>query len=693
MLNDLISFGEYLDKKGLDDFGLLLDDEDHILQFDISIEDNHLIFEDFDSKINSIDNIEDIGTYENFKLDNPKGFSLFSNDLFVETNQNFMIPSNTYLACLTPFVFSSKKMSKNKIGGCMKQEDQNGEFIKHLEIVDTYLKNEIKDFYQFYAEKDKIKPDYNLLYSTLDSINDFKELIKEYFHFLYDNYNALSKIQNLTNTRTSDIYLYFKLPDEYLLINDILYFYCKYLKIKSDVVNLDNKSCSFCSYPQVTDIKFSALKLSKNYNWDYEDALINSKVNICPNCSLYVYLGIQKLIHVFEKHFILIPKLKNNNYENFNSIITEINTYYNLEQGRQSKFSLLNNFLYENNYNQNFNFDFVIFEKTRMGEDIKFIKKYVENYKAFLADFKRNNWILFDGKKCKYLFDEKTGSTNSEYPINTIFDIERLLISFFRVVDDGKITKSNINHFYQIYSVNIETILKKHDSITQNIFVKNMHNIFSFIYELNFNAFSKDMLNEIVLNFLIRIQKFITKENLKKFEKEIRRSLNYYYFINTEILGVNMLENIDQVKKIILDDEYLDKKDEFDNLIKYDPAIKYYLIGQFIRKLDNKKLAAGKNTDIFSIFVNNVNRNNISELFTNEILIKNNFYIKRMVSSGKVVFDIFELENVLNDLFDEPEESNLSFEDYILLMFTGYYTENIFKSNQDESENEDEEFD
>ena len=47
-----------------------------------------------------------------------------------------------------------------------------------------------------------------------------------------------------------------------------------------------------------------------------------------------------------------------------------------------------------------------------------------------------------------------------------------------------------------------------------------------------------------------------------------------------------------------------------------------------------------------------------------------------MNKKGKFIFKI--LETSLNTLFDEE---NYYFEDYLLLIFTGYYTENILSSS------------
>jgi len=125
-------------------------------------------------------------------------------------------------------------------------------------------------------------------------------------------------------------------------------------------------------------------------------------------------------------------------------------------------------------------------------------------------------------------------------------------------------------------------------------------------------------------------------------------------------------------------DEKISKDDETSilEIIENDVSLKYYLLGQFISLIDSTKGKNGKKSDVFSNFVLNSNKNNIKKLFTTEVLQKNNFYISSMNKKGKFIFKI--LENNLNDLFDEE---NFYFEDYLLLIFTGYYTENILSSS------------
>ena len=133
-------------------------------------------------------------------------------------------------------------------------------------------------------------------------------------------------------------------------------------------------------------------------------------------------------------------------------------------------------------------------------------------------------------------------------------------------------------------------------------------------------------------------------------------------------------ENVLELKKICGNPDGFKYDDaEFKQLLEEDPALKYYLLGQFISYIDRFKYMNNKNKDVFSNFVSNVNRNNIKKLFVSEILQKNNFYISQMSQKGKIIFKLFESN--IDKLFNES--GNFDYEDYLLLIFTGYYTDNI----------------
>jgi len=691
MISDLIEFGKWLDEKNQDDFGKLLQNNDKVIKVDIQFRNNKLECDDFNQILEgSINNYASIKTYSDYKKANSLGVSLFTNQLFFETNQNIMIPSNDAFACLTPFVVSLRKITKNKIKKSRKRNKDKLEFVK---LIPELKKNgnTLIEYYKEYGILNKVNSDIDLFYKTLKNEEILIDLINEYYDFLYKNFDVIEALKKKIAGRDPDIFLYFALPVEYILFNDMAYFYCKYLKQRSENVdeteinrNTSN-NCQFCGSENISFVKFSPIGIGfKNYNWNYINDLPSSKLKICKNCSAYLYLAIQKLIHVFERYFILIPKLKTNNEDDFKFITSELNSYYNQVRSERSKFVLLNDFMSNSDYNRYFNFDFLIFDKTRMGEDIDSINKYVENYKAYLANFKKKKIVLYENKKLNYLFGEKKEFKDKVSEVKNIFNVEYILKNFFIYVNDGKIKYPRLNHFYEIYIKNISGktgIFPDSDSKTVSIFGKYMHGIFGLIYELNEEALDKNMLNEISSNCLMNLEK-----NLDIPYYNILRLLNYYFALKIELLGDTMLdeENVQEIKKIFFkygggSKEQISEEDtnRILEIVKEDPGLKYYLIGKFLKTVDSLKWGGGKKSEVFNNFVTNVNRNNIKNLFVTEVLQKNNYYIEKMNKKSKFVFNCFE--NDLDSLFNEPE--GFSFEDYILLLFTGYYTENILSTS------------
>ncbi|MDR0911078.1 MAG: hypothetical protein LBM96_00575 [Methanobrevibacter sp.] len=683
MIPELIEFGKWLDSNGFDDFGKLIKNDDRIINIKINITNDNFDFSNIEQKINDfLDNPDSQENYKNFIDNREKGISLFSNELFFETNQNIMIPSNAALACLTPFVLSLKRITKKKIENSKKQNvDRNGEFVNLFSELEPEYEI-LKEYYSKYSKENIIEGNNDLFNKTLNNIDELKDVLKKYYNLLLDKWELIEKLKESIANKDPDIFIYFELPEKYILLNDIIYFYCKYLKLREETTeSLKSHKCQFCGSNEVTYPRFSAINLGKSYNWNYNRNLENSKINICKNCSAYLYLGIQKLIHVFENNFILIPKLKNEDYSKFELITEKINTYYNNIGEYKSKFRLLNQFLSEKDFNADFNFDFLIFEKTRMGEDVKTITKYVENYKAFLAQFE-NGINLYDNDKLIYLFDEKKifkDDKNDITQIKNVFDIESLFKSFFNQIDDGKVSFPNFFYFYEIYSKSISDISGKWDSKTKSIFAKYMHSIFNYIYELNAESLTLDMLNEIALNYFIQLEKNVEEPVFK-----ILKNLNYYFLIKNEFIGEKMLKKEDMNKLKEYFNEYDNAKDnEILKIIDSDEDIKYYLLGQFIRLIDNSKGYQNKNGVVFSNFVKNVNRNNIKNLFVTEILQKNDHYIGKMNIKGKFIFKMLE-----NDIGNFLNKSN-KFEDYLILIFTGYYTKNILSSNDDKNKDKE----
>lgn len=691
MISDLIQFGKWLDENNQDDFGKLLKDEDKVITINIQFKNGKLEFKDIEKVVmDSINNYESINNYMDYKQSKTINFSLFKNQLFFETNQNVMIPSNDAFACLTPFVVSLKRITNNKIKKSKKRNEDGLEFIK---LIDELKKNEniLTSYYNEYGALNKVKTNLELFNKTLKNEKLLINLINQFYRLLHDNYSLIENLKNKIGSKDPDIFLYFVLPDDYMLFNDMVYFYCKYFKQRAESVdefeiNVNNSySCQFCGSDNISFVKFSSIGIGfRNYNWNYNKGLPDSKLKICKNCSTYLYLAIQKLIHVFEKYFILVPKLKTNNKNDFKFITTELNSYYNEVRSKRSKFVLLNKFMLNSDYNHYFNFDFLIFDKTRMGEDIDTITKYVENYKTYLVNFEEKKINLYKDGTLNYLFGEKLKVKDNLFEIKNIFDVEYILKNFFIYVKDNRTKYPNLNHFYEIYTKDISGktgIFPDSDSKTVSIFSKYMHGIFSLIYELNEESLEKNMLKEISLNCLINLEK-----NLDDPYFNILRILNYYFALKTELLGDAMLKekNVQDIKEIFFKygGEFKEPISEGDRdtileLIEKDPGLKYYLIGKFLKNVDSLKWGGGKKSEVFNNFIVNVNRNNIKNLFVTEVLQKNNYYIEKMNKKSKFIFNF--LERDLDALFNEPE--GFSFEDYVLLLFTGYYTENILSGS------------
>jgi len=705
MISDLIEFGKWLDENNQDDFGKLIKEDDRIAKINVEAnKDGEVVINDFGKKIENLitdyDN-DNIDRYSHYKEKNSLSFSLFSNQLFFETNQNIMIPSNSLFACLSPFVVSLKRINKKKISGSLKSNENGGEFIHFVSLLkDSGVQKRLAKKYDAL----KVSNDKKLFEETLNNLDKINKVILSYYRFLDNNFNEIERLKNKISKKDPDVYLYFQLPEKYILFNDIIYLYCKYLKSRAEKVdeskiNENNENrCQFCGKEENSFVKFSPINISnKNYNWNFTEGLSNARLKICKECSARLYLAVQKLIHVFENNFILIPKLKSGKPDDFKKVVIEINSYYNSiteDSKRKSKFRLLSNFISDSEYYKYFNFDFLVFEKTRMGEDIDTIKKYVENYKAYLVKFK-DAYLYKDGG-LYYLFDEPFKKSEKEKnQIENMFDIEFIFKQFFIGVNNNKIFYPSLYHFYQIYTKDLVRkggIFYNFDTKTVSIFAKYMHNIFNLIYELNEDALNKNMLNEIVLNCLIKLQKYNKTDEKNRsgiFYFDIIKRLNYYYMVKRELLGDKMLEkkDVEILKKEIFAKYNEDNKDivksisgedntRIKELIENDPSIKYYLLGKFIKLIEGFKSGGGKKVEVFNNYVTNANRNNIRNLFVTEVLKKNNYYIEKMGKKGKFVFNLIE-EN-LGELFNEK---GLSFEDHILLLFTGYYTENILASS------------
>ncbi|MDR2624593.1 MAG: hypothetical protein LBC39_08560 [Methanobrevibacter sp.] len=641
MIKDMIEFGRWLDENNLSDFGNDVKRDDYILS---------ISFENGRFKIDT-----EIVEYENYSLQ-VYNESIFKSNMKTVSDQRIKIPNNQNLSATTPFLLQIKlkndkdtelKKFNRKFARSKDANLNNKEFIEVIEEIFNNLTDKFpRKLKNFIDKKDK---------------KEIIELINNYFSFLDDNKENISEKIREKGIYNKNLLIICFFNSENDLINDMIFYYIKYLKNRNKQKCPEkNSKCNFCDNSTIIfpTLKSYSLKPAYlfNYTLENKDQLKNSKFKICKECENYVKFAEDKLIQIYN-NILIIPINVNGNYSDFLKISNE----------EISSFEKINKFMKESN---GFNYDLVMYKRATQGITIE---KYIENYKSYLVKF--DNIKLYGNDNLNYLLNQDYKKSEKEKSkIENIFDLEHIFTSFFVDIDEEEQYKyPKLYHFYEIYTKDFRGktgIFNGFDNRLTSIFSKYMHSIFNLIYQLNEDALNKNMLNEIVLNSILKLQK-----HGKKYE--ILKRLNYYVMLKKELLGGNIMEmeKIEKLKKSLQSNNR-----DFDKLISEDPALKYYLLGQFLGYIDDFKSSPKykKNRDVFSNFINNINRNNVRNLFVTEVLQKNNFYIGKMSEKGKSIFKIFE--NNIDSVFNEPKD--FSYEDYILLMFTGYYTNNLLKSDK-----------
>lgn len=668
MIKDLQEFGKWLNENDQDDFGKTIKDDDYIFT---------ILFENGKFSIGHIiqKNKCELPYFEE---------SCFNDDFFHSTDQTVIIPSKSNLLGFSPFFvkldhkfLKNKKLDvelvdkfKNKIDRSLKANGNNKEFVK---IINDYFNESFLNICPFNANQ---RSNMELVFNN--SKEKMVNLILKYYTFLFNNYKHI--VEDIINFEESEdytnkkgnFYLACVFGDSKDLLNDFFYNFSKFLKSRNNEYKDDvNGICSICGNKTTIYPPLPYYSIVQHLAFNFTEDVKNSKLKVCKNCSSFIRYADDKLNNIIKMNSILIiPKSRGN------SDFTEF-----LKIGNQdiSSFEKLNKFLKEC---YNFNFDLLIINDDKKSNK-RIIKKYIENYKAFLVKFE--NLQLYSNNEANYLFNELINNKNDEIKNNlsNTFDFEKIFKEFFYEIEENKWKFPKLYNFYEIYTKELTGsggIFSNFTSQTVNIFSTYVENIFDFIYNVNLDALNKNMINEIVLNSLVTIQK--NSFGKKSFKFDILKRLNYYFMFKKEFLGDNMLksENVTELKRIFGNDCAKDNitfsdEDEsnIENLINDDPALKYYLLGQFIAYIDIMKRKNDKNSNVFSNFIDNVTRNNIKKIFVTEILQKNNFYINKLGKKGKFVFTI--LERNTDILFDESND--FDYEDYILLLFTGYYTQNI----------------
>lgn len=692
MIADLIEFGKWLSENKQDEFGRNLNLEDDYL-FCVSYNKNLKNFE-FE---NVLPVKEKVHYYDT---------SIFNNNYYITTDQKVIKPSNSHLIGITPFLLKldhnfldksngkdPKKLDKfyKKIERSKNANENNKEFVELINLIYQDKEDYISKV-PISSEEIKVL---NGFFETFSS-EDVAKIIEMYYNWIYDNREFIvdtliefKENEDSKKIKRSNFYLLCYFNSEMDLLNDIFYYYSKFIKKrKEDFVEIENAPCSFCDsngnvYPSMGDFVMGNASFSFNYDDNKNTAIKNSRIKFCKTCAIYAMLAEDKLMKILPNNILLIPKRINGDYREF---------LIEMSKEEKSSFELINNAL---KGFKGFNYDLVLYKNKKQGKGF-IIEKYIENYKSYLAmvrskEDKKEKGLskkisLYDKNEFVYLSLDETikPSTNEISVITNIFEFEYIFKQFFINVKDSKLDYPKLYHFYQIYTRDLTGkagVVGNLDSKTFNIFSMYMHSIFNFIYELNPDTINKNMLNEIVLNSIVKITK-----NMEKPRYPILKRLNYYLMLNKELLGDKMLEknDVNELKTAIgmYDKDSPEIIEEILDLTQENPSLKYYLIGKFLKLIDNSKYHGGKKPDIFGNFVTNANRNNIKNLFVTEVLQKNNYYIQKMNPKGKLVFNL--IENNVNSLFNE--ENNFTFEDYMLSIFAGYYTENILKKGDDSNE-------
>ena len=548
MISDLIEFGKWLSQNKQDEFGKNLNlDSDYL--FCIKFDKNSEKFE-FD---NIIPASEKISYYHK---------SIFNNYYYITTDQMVIKPSNSNLIGISPFLLKLDHdfLDKNK----EKDESKVNKFFKKVERSKNANANG-KEFVELinsiYNDSDEYLSNIPLSSETR-VLNDFfknfsscdlGEIIENYYNWLNENEELIvnklidfKKECDSKKLKRSNFYLTCYFNSKIDLLNDIVYYYSKFIKKRKEDFKESNSPCSFCGsnsnvYPSMGNFVMGNASFSFNYDDNKDTAMKNSRIKLCKSCSIYAMLAEDKLMKILPNNILIIPKMITGNYGEF---------LLDLNKKDKSSFERINDVLRDS---KGFNYDLVLYTKKKQGKGYV-IERYIENYKSYLAivrseENKLHHSIksisLYKNSKMEYLsYDEDVEPSKYEpHEIKSIFGFESIFKQFFININDSNLDYTKLYHFYQIYTRDLRGktgIVGNLDSQTFTIFSKYMHSIFNFVYELNSDAINKSMLNEIVLNCLIKITK-----NIEKPKYLILKRLNYYLMFSKEILGDKMLEKED----------------------------------------------------------------------------------------------------------------------------------------------------
>lgn len=434
-------------------------------------------------------------------------------------------------------------------------------------------------------------------------------------------------------------------------------------------INWVNGYCSFCgSEGEMRDIRlpFFSLDIS-NYNFGMASNDIDKgPLKLCSDCELDITGGWNYISSVFGGYYVLIPEPCKSNRQ-------VLNLFFRLANENASNFEKLNNVMREKELHKDLEFKFLV---TSTQQSKVNILKMVPHYKMFAVEFQDE--LLVDGNYLQYF---PAGDVKiSVSKLENFFELEKILKSFF--VNDNNYPLFDNFHFYQLYNRDLP---KNMDNLFKHLLYTHRDEMFSFIYECNLDGLKKSTLLQIVANFLqYEMRKCDTDERFGGgiVRNKIIEGLNYYYFLCSKIYGEsNMKKEFEELKKNFEKFDQAENRERIKQIAgEKNPEMLYYLIGQFIRKIDDFRYIENKNK-IFNGFVESLNKKNVTKRFAEDIIQGQNYYIERLNPKVKFIFDVLA-ENT-NNLFKDT-----IFPEVLISMTSGYYSENILKSEKEGENNE-----
>ncbi len=630
MLKSLYEFGKYVDEtEGID--------EAFKKEFKTPDEDDKILKVSIDEEGNLHSNIIKVQTEVDIE----------DSSLYYIGGGGENVTGNQGIMGISPFFFQLNYLTKNKVSKSKGYYDRN---VYEREIQEL---DKIKEYFRFIEENSsKIK-------DQLDSESDNPTWI------YITEFNGEST-QELHETYT-DLYPRIKQNKD---VEDI-----------KDVCDICNKE-STIRYPRIPF--FSLDKGCYNHNMNRND-LQDARIKICRDCEAYITAGWKFLLGIFDRNYIMIPLVKD--YQNKEKAFR---TFIKTVRGKNlSNFDKINSILNNKAINRNLELYFAVYSKDSRGS-FKNIERMIKNYKLYSIRFNPNenkNLRLLenDDETLRYVNYSNT-NYNSTREIESFFDIEDILRSFFLKENGSPI----FSHLYEFY---YRDPPKKMNSKFKHKLYEYRDDLISFIYDCNTSAIDKKILRDIALNFIL--YEIRNKRNLFEnseyqdlnLKNEIMERINYYNFLNDEV--INRGEDKMLKKQIEKVDGSFKKFEEEDKeeireivLSEENKQLLYYLIGNFIRKIDNTRGSEGKNK-IFEDFISSFNKRNIKDRFQKQILQGQNYYIKGRNPKAKYVLDLIKYH--LDDLFEDLPHGEV-----MISLITGYYSKDILESDEKKSNGDDE---